>query len=39
MRAEKQITVRAKEIYLETGGWPGCVSLMMRILERREETV
>ena len=27
-----------KEIYQETGGWPGCVSLMMRILERREET-
>ena len=38
MRAEKQISVRAKEIYQETGGWPGCVSLMMRILERREET-
>ena len=30
--------MRAKEIYQETGGWPGCVSLMMRILERREET-
>ena len=38
MRAEKQISVRAIEIYQETGGWPGCVSLMMRILERREET-
>lgn len=38
MRAEKQISVRAKEIYQETGDWPGCVSLMMRILERREET-
>lgn len=38
MRAEKQISVKAKEIYQETGGWPGCVSLMMRILERREET-
>lgn len=38
MRAEKQISVRAKEIYQETGVWPGCVSLMMRILERREET-
>ena len=38
MRAEKQISVRVKEIYQETGGWPGCVSLMMRILERREET-
>lgn len=38
MRAEKQISVRTKEIYQETGGWPGCVSLMMRILERREET-
>ena len=38
MRSEKQISVRAKEIYQETGGWPGCVSLMMRIFERREET-
>lgn len=38
MKAEKQLSVRAKEIYQETGGWPGCVSLMLRILDRREET-
>lgn len=38
MCRDKQISVKAVEIYQVTGGWPGCVSLMLRILERTAAT-
>lgn len=38
MCQDKMISTKAVEIYQETGGWPGCVSLMLRILERAAET-
>ena len=38
MCREKAITTKSREIYQETGGWPGSVSLMLRILEKSAET-
>ena len=38
MCRERGISIRAKEIYQETGGWPGCVSMMLKILEKAEKT-
>ena len=33
----KRLSVKAREIYQVTGGWPGCVSLMIRIFEKAQK--
>ena len=32
------LSVRAKDIFRETGGWPGCVSIMLRLLQKSESS-
>lgn len=33
----KRLSIKAREIYQVTGGWPGCVSLMIRIFEKAQK--